>query len=102
MRIQTKVFHNVDEVMPSQLVQVCAFGDLMPKFGSKADLQLTNQTSLAYSSAFWLNKYFNKTTYFALTPLLICIHLIIIKSRTTQSNFEGFGQSGHFTSHHTL
>ena len=49
------------------LSQLCALADLIPKFGAKADPQLTKQTSLAYSTEFWLNKYFDKQTYFALT-----------------------------------
>ena len=53
------------DVIP--LTQVRAFADLVPRFGSKADARLTKQTSSAYSSEFWLNKYFDKESYFALT-----------------------------------
>ena len=49
------------------LTQICAFADLIPRFGSKADVQLTKQTSTAYSTEFWLKKYFDKESYFALT-----------------------------------
>ena len=49
------------------LTQVCAFADLIPRFGSKADTRLTKQSSSAYSLEFWLNKYFGKELYFALT-----------------------------------
>ena len=49
------------------LSQLHSVADLIPRFGAKADSQLTKQTSLAYSAEFWLNKYFDKPTYFALT-----------------------------------
>ena len=49
------------------LTQVRAFADLIPRFGSKADIRLTKQSSSAYSSEFWLSKYFDKESYFALT-----------------------------------
>ena len=49
------------------LSQLHALADLIPRFGAKADPQLSKQTSLAYSTEFWLNKYFDKQTYFALT-----------------------------------
>ena len=49
------------------LTQVRTFADLIPRFGSKADGRLTKQTSSAYTSEFWLNKYFDKEAYFALT-----------------------------------
>lgn len=49
------------------LSQLRALADLIPRFGAKADPRLTKQTSLAYSTEFWLNKYFDKQTYFALT-----------------------------------
>ena len=48
------------------LSQLCSVADLIPRFGAKADSRLTKQTSLAYSAEFWLNKYFDKPTYFAL------------------------------------
>ena len=49
------------------LSQLHAVADLIPKFGVKANPQLMKQTSLAYSTEFWLNKYFDKQTYFALS-----------------------------------
>ena len=49
------------------LTQICAFADLIPRFGSKVDVWLTMQTSIAYSTEFWLNKYFDKESYFTLT-----------------------------------
>jgi hypothetical protein len=55
------------DVVP--LGQLRAHVNLVPKFGSKADLRLTKQNSFVYSDEFWLNKYFDKETFFALTPL---------------------------------
>ena len=49
------------------LMQVCALADSVLRFGTKADAWLTRQNSLAYSTEFWLNEYFNKDSYFALT-----------------------------------
>ena len=49
------------------LMQVHALADLVPRFSTKADEQLMKQNSLVYSTEFWLNKYFNKDSYFALT-----------------------------------
>lgn len=48
------------------LTQLRALADLAPRFGAQADPRLTKQTSLAYSTEFWLNKYFDKETFFAL------------------------------------
>ena len=49
------------------LTQVRGLADLVPRFGTKADARLTRQNSLEYSTEFWLNKYFDKDSYFALT-----------------------------------
>ena len=43
------------------LLQLHSVADLIPRFGTKADSQLTKQTSLAYSAEVWLNKYFALT-----------------------------------------
>lgn len=48
------------------LTQLHALADVIPRFYAQADSWLTKQTSLAYSMEFWLNKYFNKETFFAL------------------------------------
>jgi len=40
--------------------------ELTPSFGKKADVRLTKENSLEYSTKFWLAKYFNKETSFAL------------------------------------
>jgi len=39
---------------------------LIPRFGTAADSRLTMQTSLAYSTDFWLNKYEDKEMFWAL------------------------------------
>lgn len=39
---------------------------LVPKFGATADPQLTMQTSLEYCTEFWLNKYEQKESFWAL------------------------------------
>ena len=53
------------DVIP--LTQVHMYADLVLRFGTKADAQLTRQNSSAYNAEFWLNKYFSKELYFALT-----------------------------------
>ena len=54
------------------LTQIHALADLVPRFGAQADPWLTKQTSLAYSNELWLNKYFDKETFFALHLLYVC------------------------------
>ena len=49
------------------VLQLHALADLIPRFGAQIDPHLTKQTSFAYSTEFWLNKYFNKQMYYALT-----------------------------------
>ena len=49
------------------LTQVHTYADLVLRFGTKADAQLTRQNSSAYNMEFWLNKYLSKELYFALT-----------------------------------
>jgi hypothetical protein len=39
---------------------------LIPRFGTVADSRLTMQTSLEYSTEFWLNKYEEKEMFWAL------------------------------------
>lgn len=39
---------------------------LVPRFGATADSRLTKQTSLEYSTKFWLNKYAEKEDFWAL------------------------------------
>lgn len=40
--------------------------ELTPSFGKKADSRLTKESSLEYSSEFWLDRYFDKEAFFAL------------------------------------
>jgi hypothetical protein len=47
--------------------QIRALVDLTPRFGSKANRRLTSSSSIAYSTEFWLNKYFNKELFYALS-----------------------------------
>ncbi|KAI5988871.1 hypothetical protein F5J12DRAFT_907673 [Pisolithus orientalis] len=51
------------------LSQVQAFAHLIPCFGQTADNQLMAYNSFKHSTEFYLNKYFNKNTYFALSCL---------------------------------
>jgi len=55
----------IGDVVP--LDQIRALVDLTPRFGSKANAKLTSSTSIAYSKEFWLNKYFNKELFYALS-----------------------------------
>ncbi|RDB15509.1 hypothetical protein Hypma_004166 [Hypsizygus marmoreus] len=52
------------------LAHVRTLVDLVPDFGeSVADVRLTKETTLHYCSQFWLNKYFDKETYYAMSLL---------------------------------
>jgi hypothetical protein len=55
----------IGDVVP--LDQIRALVDLAPRFGAKADSRLTSGTSIAYSTEFWLNKYFDKELFYALS-----------------------------------
>jgi len=57
----------VGGIIPVQ--QVRALVDLVPRFGKKADQRMTSNTSLIYSEEFWLNKYFDKELFYALSSL---------------------------------
>ncbi|KAF8336052.1 hypothetical protein F5887DRAFT_1063304 [Amanita rubescens] len=48
------------------LSQLRSLVSLVPRFGEKADSHLTKTTCLAFSTEFWLNKYFTKELYYAL------------------------------------
>jgi hypothetical protein len=41
--------------------------DVAPRFGEKANPQLTNTSSMAFATEFWLNKYFTKELYYSLS-----------------------------------
>ena len=49
------------------VLQLCPLVYLIPRFGAQAEPCLTKQMSFAYSTEFWLNKYFNKQMYYTLT-----------------------------------
>jgi hypothetical protein len=49
------------------LDQLRSLADVAPRFGEKADPQFTNTSSLAYATHFWLNKYFDKEMFYALS-----------------------------------
>jgi hypothetical protein len=53
------------DVVP--LDQIRTLVDLTPRFGKEAHRGLTKENSLSYSSEFWLNKYFNKELFLALS-----------------------------------
>jgi hypothetical protein len=41
--------------------------ELTPRFGKSADSRLTKENSMHYSEEFWLDKYFTKQFFFALS-----------------------------------
>ena len=49
------------------LNQLRSLVDVAPRFGKKANPQLTNSNSLSFASEFWLNKYFDKELFYALS-----------------------------------
>ena len=53
------------DVVP--LDQLRSLVDLAPRFGEKANPRLSNANSLAFAKEFWLNKYFNKELFYALS-----------------------------------
>ncbi|KAH7905390.1 hypothetical protein BJ138DRAFT_1138293 [Hygrophoropsis aurantiaca] len=54
----------VGDVIP--LSQIRSPAHLIPRFGQKANIQLTKETSNQYSTSFFLNKYWNKEIFYAL------------------------------------
>jgi hypothetical protein len=55
------------EIVP--LTWLRALVELTPVFGKNADNRLTKESSLEYSNEFWLNKYFDKELFYALSSL---------------------------------
>jgi hypothetical protein len=53
------------DIVPLDQVQTLV--ELTPRFGDQADWCLTKTNSHAYSSEFWLDKYFTKELFYALT-----------------------------------
>ena len=54
----------IGDIVP--LDQIRALVDLTPRFGSKANAKLTSSSSMAYSTEFWLNRYFDQEIFYAL------------------------------------
>ena len=55
----------IGDIIP--LIQLWSLIELTPIFGGKADSQLTKESSLEYSTHFWLDKYFDKEFFYAVT-----------------------------------
>lgn len=55
----------IGDVIP--LEQLRSLVQLTPAFGKVADRRLAKESSLEYSTNFWLDKYFDKELYYALT-----------------------------------
>ena len=55
----------IGDVIP--LGQLWSLVQLTPVFGKVADHRLAKESSLEYSTHFWLDKYFDKELYYALT-----------------------------------
>jgi hypothetical protein len=53
------------DILP--LDQLRSLVDIAPRFGEKANPQLTNSNSLTFATEFWLNKYFDKELFYALS-----------------------------------
>lgn len=53
------------DVVP--LSQICSFAHIIPQFGDTADVRFTPSNSAHYSTSFYLNCYFDKEFYYALT-----------------------------------
>jgi hypothetical protein len=49
------------------LDQIRALVDITPRFGLRADPQFTKASSTWQSNEFWLNKYFKKELFYALS-----------------------------------
>jgi len=56
----------IGEVIP--LIRVRSLAHLIPNFGHEAHSRLTNLSSYELSSEFWLNKFWSKEFYHALSP----------------------------------
>jgi hypothetical protein len=64
-RMDHTVHTFLGDIVP--LDQVRTLVELTPQFGEKADRRLTRANASAYCSKFWLDKYFTKDLFFALT-----------------------------------
>ena len=50
------------------LTRICSPAHLVPNFGREAHPRLTRLSSYEFSNEFWLNKYWTKEFYYALSP----------------------------------
>jgi len=55
----------IGDIVP--LEQIQALADVTPRFGATANRQLTKETSLIFSTEFWLNKYFDREFFYSMT-----------------------------------
>jgi hypothetical protein len=55
----------VGDIVP--VTQLRALVNLVPRFGASADNRLTPYNSMEHASQFWLNKYWDKNSYFPLS-----------------------------------
>lgn len=51
------------------LCQLRSLVSLIPRFGEKADPRFSKTNSLIYCNEYWLNKYFNKELFYALSRM---------------------------------
>lgn len=56
----------IGEVIP--LIHIYSPAHIIPNFGHEAHACLTNLSSYELSNEFWLNKYWSKEFYYALSP----------------------------------
>ena len=62
----------IGDVIP--ITQIHSPAHLIPHFGKEAHSWLTSASSYELSSNFWLNKYWTKEFYYALSPNLVMTH----------------------------
>ena len=55
----------IGDILPLDQIRVLA--DIVPRFGESANRTLTKNNSTAYSTEYWLNKYFNKELFWSLS-----------------------------------
>ncbi|KAH7922142.1 hypothetical protein BV22DRAFT_1131678 [Leucogyrophana mollusca] len=58
----------IGDVIPFK--QLCSFASVIPRFGAVADHQLNKSNVMKYTSTFFLNRYFDKEFYYALSSSL--------------------------------
>ena len=55
------------DIIPLNQLRSLVDTGIAPRFGEKANSQLTNTNSLSFASEFWLNKYFDKELFYSLS-----------------------------------